>query len=741
MTMNEMDTNSEMNVAQLWPAAFEYLRVYYCLPKHAEDTKHLFSGFTSPLPSQSQLDHVGRYYGLVATHVKQIKRASIDENICPFVFFQDQQLWVVTELNGDEIKAFNIKKNLEFKLSVENLPSEIVLFRQRDIADKRSQEIIPDDKVHWLKQAILKAKPWYRDLLIASFAINIIALLVPLFTMNVYDRVVPNQAFDTLWVLATGVTIAMIFDWLLKSARTRLTDIAGRQIDVSVSVALYQQILGMKLDKRPQSSAVFAKQIQDVDSIRDFLTSATLITVVDLPFTILFLIIITLLGGWMVIVPLVALTVLIIAAIRAQHKMSDSITEVGQLSSQRQALLIETLQMLPEMKQANQQVHLRKKWRRLVSALSDQSIEVRDVSASLTHLLAFTQYMVTVGLLLTGVYRISDGLLSMGGMIAIVMLSGRASQAMGQLAVLLLRYSQTRASVVGLDSVMNIEQENDQHAFTEISFTGNIRAEHVSFSYAEQHRAALDEVSLHIKPGERVALLGASGSGKSTLLSMLSSQLQAEHGLIFFDDVERERWSLSELRHQIGWLPQQPLLSWGSVLENITFGQAVSNEDHLRQLIVSLGIDKVLAKLNDGLQSPVGELGRELSGGQRQLIALARALMNEPLWLMLDEPTSAMDDAMQKQVTTVFSQLPKRQGFIVATHKPSLIHICDRVIVMDGGKLILDQTAKQFLKEHASEFSQKNESGDKPKKRKVTITHKGASLKLPSNKPKGDAGE
>jgi ABC-type bacteriocin/lantibiotic exporter with double-glycine peptidase domain len=264
---------------------------------------------------------------------------------------------------------------------------------------------------------------------------------------------------------------------------------------------------------------------------------------------------------------------------------------------------------------------------------------------------------------------------------------------------------------------MALEQENQQHYFTELSFTGNIKLHQVTFSYPDQNNSALDNISLVLKPGERVAVLGASGSGKSTLLSMLAGQHEINSGMVFFDDIERDQWPLSHLRSHIGFMTQSPVLAWGSVLENITASNAVVDEDKLRRILGQLGFEKMLQGLNNGLQSTVGELGRELSGGQRQLVCMARTMLSEPQWLLLDEPASAMDDEMQSSVLTTLRDLPPEQGFVIATHKPSLLNICDRVIVMSGSKIIVDQTKEEFVRSRQVRSTASNS-------RKVVITQR-----------------
>ncbi|MEC5398062.1 ATP-binding cassette domain-containing protein [Uliginosibacterium sp. H1] len=677
-----------------WPAVLEHLRLHFSLPAPARAS--------APRPAAGDAGLV-QYAERLGLKLQRIQLHP-DINLLPCVVERDGRLGIV-----EAVEARGAVAEGEFRLRwfgdgvqaarvpFAELDGDAWLVTPMSQVDARSTGLLPEQPQHWLRRALDQARPWYRDLLLASFVVNLLAMLVPLFTMNVYDRVVPNQAIDTLWVMAAGIVIVMVFDWLLRDARTRITDMAGRQIDVDISSALYGRLLGMKLAQRPQSTGAFAKQLQDVDSIRDFLTSATLVALVDLPFAALFMVLIVWLAGPLVVIPLVALAVLLLAAWRAHLRLARAMEEASRLSSQRQAQLIETLLMLPEYKQQNREAQQGERWRRLVSAMADHGVHQRHVSTDLSHLMNFAQYAVTVALLIAGVYRMSEGLLTMGAMIAIVMLSGRAAQSMNQLAMLLLRWSQTRSAITTLDGIMALEQENQAHAFSEMRFRGGIHLQDARFAYPGQQRPALDALSLTLAPGERVAVLGASGSGKSTLLCLLAAQFDLQQGRLLYDGVERERWPLSQLREALGWLPQQPQLCWGTVLQNITGDRPVADEAALIALLDGLGMERVLASLGNGLQSPVGEGGRELSGGQRQLVALARAMLPRPRWLLLDEPVSAMDEDMQRRVASVLQALPADRGFVIATHRPELLACCQRVLVLEQGKLVLDQPREQFL--------------------------------------------
>ncbi|WP_144211386.1 type I secretion system permease/ATPase [Shewanella donghaensis] len=565
--------------------------------------------------------------------------------------------------------------------------------------DERGTEHHKDTSRHWLLAAFDEVKPFYASFLIGSLAINLLALVTPLFTMNVYDRVVPNQAIDTLWVLASGASIAIVFDWLLRQARTRLADVAGKQVDIRLSTKLFQKVVGMRLENRPASAGAFAKQLQEFDSIRDFITSVTLVTAVDLPFTLLFLVLIAWLGGVMVFVPLTCMIVLILLSIFMQKRLSVTIEESSKLSTQRQAHLIESLNMLAEIKQNNGQAKASRIWNETVSSLADWQNESRISSNTLSHSVMNCQQLVSIGLIITGVYQIHQGNLSMGGLIAIVMLSGRASSAINQIAMLLLKFQQTRSAITSVDSILNMPQENQQQSLSvsQLPFDGSFTMRNASFSYPEQPLAAFNDVALEIKAGEKVGFYGPAGAGKSTLLALIAGQYQLSEGQLFYNQLEAQQWSIQRLRDNIGHMGQQPNLVYGTVLDNLLYGVGKVDEALLAKTMMNTGIDKLMDRLGSGLNSQVGEFGRQLSGGQRQAVSLCRTLLRQPKLLILDEPTSAMDERSETQIISSLKLNTAGTTVLISSHNPKVLSLCDRIIIMDKGCIIGEKQPHEFL--------------------------------------------
>jgi len=552
---------------------------------------------------------------------------------------------------------------------------------------------------HWFWDVIYKSWPIYTEVLVASLLINIFAVSSPLFVMNVYDRVVPNHALETLWVLAAGIAVVYSFDFIMKSLRGYFIDVAGKRSDIILSATIFEKVLGIKMASRPASVGAFASSLHDFESFLDFLTSATLTTLVDLPFLFIFLAVIYMLGGEIALIPLLVLPLAIIAGVIAQAPLKKTITEVSQYSSQKNALLVESLTNLDSIKSTGAESQTQKRWEENVGKIAQLSLKSRLFSTMAVNFTAFLQQMATVAVVILGVYKISDGELTMGALIACTLLTGRALAPVSQVASLLTRYHQARTSLDTLNNMMAlpVEREPGKKFLHRPTFTGNIEFKNVNFSYPDQPIKALDNISFKIKAGERVGFIGRIGSGKSTIEKLMLGFYEAQEGSILVDGTDIRQIDPSDLRRQIGYVPQDISLTFGSVKDNITLGSQFADDDAILRAAEISGVTNFVNRHPAGFDLQVGERGSALSGGQRQSVAVARSLLLSPPIFIMDEPSNSMDNSTEESFKQRFSKELNTQTLILVTHRASLLTLVNRLIVMDGSKIVADGPKESVL--------------------------------------------
>jgi ATP-binding cassette subfamily C protein LapB len=545
---------------------------------------------------------------------------------------------------------------------------------------------------HWFWSALRENTPVYRDVLLAALFINVFALAVPLFTMNVYDRVVPNAAFETLWMLASGVFIVLAADLLLKSLRGYFLDLASRRVDVSLSSRIMEQALGMRLEHKPASVGSFAVNLRSFETLRDFITSATITTVVDLPFAIIFFAVIAWIA-WPLLVPLVLGVLAIVAWSLAMRprliKMTETTYQAGAL---RNATLIESLTGMETLKAIGAESVMQRKWEESTRFLASVGVRLRATQLSVTQVTGFIQQLITVMVIVTGVYLISDGQLTMGGLIAATMLAGRSVAPFGMLAGLITQAHNARIAMTSLDGLFDTPVEHrEEGAFvSRDSFNGAIRFKGVSFAYPGSELAALANVSISIKPGERVAILGRVGSGKSTITRLGMGLFQPTDGQVLIDGIDMRQLEPREFRRAVGYMPQEITLFHGTLRENLTLAHRGITDEALIAAASRAGLTEFINQHPSGFDMPISERGESLSGGQRRAIGLARALVHEPQILILDEPTGSMDHSTEQTVIETLSHFVEGRTLLVVTHRNSILKLVDRIIVMDAGKVVAD---------------------------------------------------
>jgi ATP-binding cassette subfamily C protein LapB len=565
--------------------------------------------------------------------------------------------------------------------------------------DARTPEVGRVHHRHWFWGTLADNAALYRDVLLAAFMINLLAIALPLFTMNVYDRVVPNQAIETLWMLAAGVAIVLVADLVLRTMRGYFIDLAGSRVDVRLSAYIMERVLGLRLENRPLSTGSFAANLRSFETVRDFITSATVTAFIDLPFALIFLVVIGWIA-WPLILPiLVGMAVVLVYALTMHSKMHELSETTYRAGALRNATLIESLVGLESIKALGAEGVMQRRWESSAAFLSRVSAQLRLLSSSTLNGANWAQQLVNVAVVVAGVYLIAAGELTLGGLIASTMLASRAMGPIGQAAGLLTQYHNAATALKSLDDILQqpVERPGDSHFVARQHFQGDVEFKDVDFSYPGQDVAALRGVSLKIRAGEHVAILGRIGSGKTTLEKLMLGLYQPTSGAVLMDGIDLRQLDPAELRRNIGYVPQDVTLFYGSLRDNLTIAAPTADDASVLRAAQIGGILEFVNAHPKGFDMTVGERGESLSGGQRQAVAIARAVINDPPILLLDEPTGSMDHSSEEAIKQQLRGCAAGKTLIVITHRTSLLDLVDRIVVIDAGKIVADGPKAQVV--------------------------------------------
>lgn len=560
--------------------------------------------------------------------------------------------------------------------------------------DKRASEIKLIKAKRWFWDTLLHFFPIYKHVILASFVVNLLTCASPLFFMNVYDRVVPNgrNAFETLWALAIGIAFIYLFDFILRNLRSYFVDVAGKNADMVLASRLMRHLMNIKLDNKPDSTGSLANNLREFDSLREFFGSTTLLALVDLPFLFFFLGIIAFIGGPLVIIPLAAIPIVVGAGLISQFSFQRAVEAGYKETTQKNALLIEIINGLETVKTSLAEGRMQHAWEEVVSMSATSSSKIKTLSNLTMTISVFATQMVSVLIIIWGVYRIDEQLMTMGALIACNMLSGRAMAPLSQLASMLARLQQSRMALKSLDMLMQLPVERPEEKqyvdFGELKPA--LTLDDVYFKYPGSERYAMDGVTMHINPGEKVGVIGKMGSGKSTLGRLLMGLFEPTEGAVKLDGVDIRQLDVADLRVRIGYVSQDNYLFYGSVRDNIALGMPYADDRMILRAAAVSGVTDFVRAHPAGFGMPVGERGMSLSGGQRQALAVARALLHDPDILIMDEPSSNMDNASEHAFKYRLASIIKDKTVIIVTHRLSMLDLVDRLVIMDNGKIVAD---------------------------------------------------
>ncbi|HSH55010.1 MAG TPA: type I secretion system permease/ATPase [Methylotenera sp.] len=636
---------------------------------------------------------------LAITILKQPLSNARQEFLPAILLLKDEEACVLTKVDLKNNQAGVIFPELgeaEIFISINELESKssgyLIVAKAKYAFDQRAPSVGKVRMRHWFWGALAENSRIYRDIMIAAFAVNMFALAMPLFTMNVYDRVLPNRATETLWVMAIGIALIVIGDLILRTVRGYFLDWASTRIDIKLTARIMEQVLGIRLEQRPNSVGSFASNLRSFETVRDFITSATITTMIDIPFGLIFIGVMAWIS-WPMVIPVVFGGLFILFySLSVQTKMHDLSETMYRASAMRNAILIESLVGLETVKALGIEGKMQRKWEHSAHYLTEVASKLRLLSSSINNGASSIQQLTTVAMVILGTYLVINGDLTMGGLIACTMLASRALVPISQTAGLLTQYHNASTSLTSLDEIMHrpVERPIDANFLSRPAFNGDIEFREVSFSYPGTEEDALTKVSFKIKRGEHVALLGRMGSGKSTIHKLILGLYQPTSGAILIDGIDARQIDPAELRRCIGYVQQDTHLFYGTMRENLTVSAQHADDAAVLAAAHVGGIDEFINAHPKGFDMLVGERGETLSGGQKQGVGIARAMINKPAILLLDEPTSAMDHSGEDAIKRRLAETTKNKTLVLISHRSSLFDLVNRIIVIDSGRIVAD---------------------------------------------------
>lgn len=613
------------------------------------------------------------------------------------VELDDGQVGVVQSISGDELGiALSGDQGLQQRMPLADLDQRVrrtvILRPARPLSDVRTDDYVQPFDEHWFRRIVLRDLRPYGNVMLASLVANLLGMAGVLFSMQVYDRVVPAESLPTLYVLFGGVLLAVLFDFTLRIMRLRITDLLGKRADLRISDLVYGHALRLRNSVRPKSTGTFISQLRELEQVRDLITSSTATALADLPFFFLFLFIFYLIGGPLVAIPVVALAVMLLPGLLYQRKLARLANANMRESALRNAMLVESVQGMDDIKALQAEQRFQEQWNHYNAATADTALQLRGLTNGLVTWTQTVQSAVFAVVILFGAPMVIAGDLTTGSLVAASMLASRMMAPMAQLNHVLTRWQQAKVALKGLNNLMEqpVDHPDGSKRVHLTAIQGDFHLKQAAFRYAADGPAVLEVADLRIRPGEHIAVLGRNGAGKSTLLQALAGAMDIATGEVTLDGIALAHLDPADLRRDVGLLHQQARLFHGTLRDNLVLGAGRASDQEMLAALAITGALDFVRRLPKGLDHLVLEGGLGLSGGQRQSLLLSRLLLRQPHVLLLDEPTASLDDVTERRLLDELKRWCDGRTLVVATHRLSVLQKVDRIIVVDNGRIVID---------------------------------------------------